>query len=75
MSEGNLAKLLETWEQLGPMEREVILILASRILTGQRQYGFLSPDKKLWYHEAHEEGLDMAVYLASALYAHSKRKA
>lgn len=69
--------MLEVWEKLGPMERSILNTLAHRIYAGQRKYGMLHEAKKVWTWEAAEEGLDQAVYLASALVAlteESKRR-
>lgn len=77
MTPTSIDTLLTVWEKLGPMERSVLNTLAHRLYAGQRKYGKLDENKKEWTWEAAEEGLDQAVYLASALVAlteQSKRR-
>lgn len=57
------------WEKLGPLERSVLNTYAWRLYAGQRKYGQLEEDKKVWTWEAAEELLDAAVYLGAALVA------
>jgi hypothetical protein len=56
-------------EQLGTDELAVLAVIAERLRLGQRQYGALDAvhDRRDWTHEALEEALDLAVYLAAAL--------
>lgn len=51
------------------MERSVLNSLAWRLRAGQRKYGKLHENKKVWTWEAAEEGLDQSIYLAAALVA------
>jgi hypothetical protein len=46
----------------------VMLAIAQRLRMGRKQYGELriSEDPRDWTKEAHEEALDMSVYLAIA---------
>lgn len=60
-------KLNLAMEQLGHMERMVLATIAERLLAGQKQYGKLTPGKKVWTKEAHEEALDGMVYMACQL--------
>ena len=51
---------------LGPDERRVVLLVAKRLALGAKAYGKLrvEGDARDWRHEASEEALDLAVYLA-----------
>jgi hypothetical protein len=49
------------------MERKALTVFASRLLNGQKVYGFLYNDKKDWTFEALEEVMDALVYLSAAL--------
>lgn len=52
--------------QLEPDAARVMLAIAERLRMGRSQYGTLriSQDPRDWTKEAHEEALDMSVYLA-----------
>lgn len=50
------------WNQFGPNEKKVLYIFATRLLTGQRLYGKITPKKKNWVKESLEEQLDSSVY-------------
>ena len=54
------------WDLLGPEEKLVIQYLASRLLTGQRQYGSirLAVDPRDFRKERSEEIADLLVYTA-----------
>lgn len=57
-----LERLLELWEKLGEIEREVLATFTERLYMGQEAYGFLTYGKKDWVKEAYEESLDRCVY-------------
>jgi hypothetical protein len=54
--------------ELGPDERRVMLVLARRLLAGQRAYGRLdvATDGRDWRRERADELADALVYLAIA---------
>jgi hypothetical protein len=54
------------WHELGEEEREVLLLLAARLLKGQREHGVfdLARDPRDWTREKREEALDLIVYNA-----------
>ena len=62
------AELADVVAQLGADERKVLLVLARRLLQGQRTYGLLSvaTDGRDWLHEQSEELQDALVYTAIA---------
>jgi hypothetical protein len=62
-------ELLRIYEELGPLERKVLMTLVYRLYAGQRKYGKLEEGKKVWTWEAAEEAIDMAVYLSTSLVA------
>lgn len=62
-----LSELASVWTKLGPMERQVIVHVAERLLMGQGAYGPLYSRKKNWRKEAAEEALDGVVYSACEL--------
>jgi hypothetical protein len=68
-----ICALLDLWEQLETRERHALLIISSRLLAGQKQYGPLSPGKKNWQKEAFEECCDLAVYMAAGLVDYSEK--
>ena len=53
--------------QLGDDEARVVLLVARRLAMGRKAYGPLDirGDRRNWRHEASEEALDCAVYLAA----------
>lgn len=62
------AELLDVVAELGTDERRVLLVLARRLLQGQRQYGRLdvAGDRRDWRRERAEELADALVYGAIA---------
>lgn len=63
----HLEIILDMWEKLGVMEREVLSTLALRLYAGQRKYGKLEENKKPWTWETAEEAMDASVYLAAEM--------
>ena len=63
------AQLPITFPDLGPDESRVVEAVAARLRMGARQYGplDLATDRRDWRHEAAEEALDLAAYLACEL--------
>jgi hypothetical protein len=61
-------ELLAVVSELGPDEERVLLVLARRLLEGQRTYGLLSlaTDGRDWLRERSEELADALVYTAIA---------
>jgi hypothetical protein len=59
-------ELLDVLAELGEQERAVLLVLARRLLAGQRCYGRLdlAKDPRDWRKEATEEAADLAIYMA-----------
>jgi len=57
-----MTDLKSYWNQFGPNEKKVLYIFATRLLTGQRLYGKITPKKKNWVKESLEEQLDSSVY-------------
>jgi hypothetical protein len=62
------ADLLDVISELGTEERAVLLVLARRLLLGQRTHGLLSvaTDGRDWLRERSEELEDALVYTAIA---------
>ena len=62
-------RLATAFSQLGAEEREVLVLVAERLLMGQRQYGLLrlAVDGRNFAREAAEEAADGAIYAACAL--------
>ena len=60
------ASLRATCAELGDDELRVVLLVAKRLGVGRSCYGPLDikGDARNWRHEASEEALDCAVYLA-----------
>ena len=60
------ADLLDVVASLGADERRVLLVLARRLLAGQRAYGRLdiAHDRRDWRKERGEELADVLVYTA-----------
>jgi len=58
--------LRASWDALGEDERRVLVTIAERLRRGRDQYGALTiaTDRRDWRREAHEEALDLAVYLS-----------
>lgn len=57
-------RLCHAYEQLGPRSRRVLLLLADRLVQGQRDYGdFQTP--RCWPLERAHEQIDSAVYAAA----------
>jgi hypothetical protein len=48
--------------QMGNMELQAMRIFQQRILTGQKAFGVLTPNKKNWKEEMFEELVDSSVY-------------
>jgi hypothetical protein len=69
-------ELLETIGELAPEERRVLLVLARRLLVGQRAYGRLDlvRDRRDWHREAAEEAADLAIYSAIGIVADEARR-
>ncbi len=61
------APLLRVFGLLGARERRVLMVLAERLLAGQKQYGLLIRAKKNWKKELFEEQCDSSIYSAAAL--------
>ena len=63
------AQLPIAFSDLGPDESRVVEAVAARLRMGARQYGPLDVegDRRDWRHEAAEEALDLAAYLACEL--------
>ena len=61
------ASLRATCAELGDDELRVVLLVAKRLAMGRKAYGPLDikGDARDWQHEASEEALDCAVYLAA----------
>ena len=61
-----VADLAATLALLGDDEVRVVLLIAKRLVVGRKAYGPLDVhgDRRDWAHEASEEALDCAVYLA-----------
>jgi hypothetical protein len=60
-----LSALSATVGALGPKERQVLLVLAKRLLMGQTQYGLLDPhDGRDWRKERAAEFADAWIYTA-----------
>jgi len=59
-------ELMATLDKLGDDEVRVVLLVAKRLAMGRKAYGPLDikGDARDWQHEASEEALDCAVYLA-----------
>ncbi len=70
-------ELLEVIAELAEQERSVLLVLARRLLAGQRGYGRLdlSKDARDWRRERAEELADALVYGAMAEVAAALGKA
>jgi hypothetical protein len=64
-------EFVREWEHLGEDERRVLVTLATRLRRGREQYGELAiaTDRRDWQREAHEEALDLSVYLSIATLA------
>lgn len=60
-------ELMRVAGELCDREARVLLRIASRLLFGQQEYGPLTFGKKDWKDEAHQESLDMAIYLSVLL--------
>lgn len=61
--------LLETYDALGPIERDIIERIAARLFMGAAQYGVMQEqDSRDWREEAKQEVLDALVYTARALH-------
>jgi hypothetical protein len=60
-------ELAVTLDELGADELRVVLLVAQRLAVGRKAYGPLDikGDRRDWRHEASEEALDCAVYLAA----------
>jgi hypothetical protein len=58
--------LAATLALLADDEVRVVLLIAKRLVVGRKAYGPLDihGDRRDWHHEASEEALDCAVYLA-----------
>jgi hypothetical protein len=71
------ALLLEVVNELGEDERRVLLVLAKRLLLGQRTIGMLraATDGRNWLQERSEELADALIYTAIAEVAASTRAA
>lgn len=67
MLDNDLHKLNEIFEQLGDDEKEIIEVLAERLLEGQKRYGKfdLDSDDRDFQQEAFEEDCDWLVYRAA----------
>lgn len=61
-------RFMQSWSALGNQEREVMCILASRLLAGQVAYGKLYPGKLAGPKETLEEACDASIYTANAMY-------
>ena len=63
----SLTQLILVWNDLGNVEKRVILRIATRLRWGQDAYGvFGDKDKdKNWYREIQEEAMDASVYVAA----------
>jgi hypothetical protein len=61
------ASLRATCAELGDDELRVVVLVAQRLAMGRKCYGALDiqGDRRNWRHEASEEALDCAVYLAA----------
>jgi hypothetical protein len=61
-----VSDLLDVIAELADEERAVLLVLARRLLAGQRTYGRLdlARDARDWRKEAAEEAADLAIYTA-----------
>jgi hypothetical protein len=64
--EGLAHELDEACDALGLDELRVVALVAKRLVLGRKVYGPLdvAGDRRDWRHEASEEALDCAVYLA-----------
>jgi hypothetical protein len=62
-----VADLAATLALLNDDEVRVVLLIAKRLVVGRKAYGPLDiqGDRRDWGHEASEEALDCAVYLAA----------
>jgi hypothetical protein len=71
------AELLLVVDELGPDERRVLVVLARRLLAGQKAYGRLdvATDTRNWRRERAEELADALVYTAIAEVAATLGKA
>lgn len=58
------SNIRDTWAQLGALEKQVLCVLADRLLKGQAQYGALNlrDDKRDWRKERAEELADAMIY-------------
>lgn len=60
-------ELLDTVTELGVYERKILLLIARRLLLGQKHYGKFCPNiPKDWVKEEAEELADAWVYRAAA---------
>jgi hypothetical protein len=62
----SLGELADAARELGADERRVLVAIARRLAVGRKCYGVLDVqgDPRDWRHEAAQEALDCAVYLA-----------
>ena len=65
-----MAALAEATASLPDRELRVLTRIATRLVTGVRTFGPLTPKKRVWKREAQEEALDAAVYLSCELEEH-----
>jgi hypothetical protein len=71
-----MSDLLDVIAELADEERAVLLVLARRLLAGQRTYGRLdlARDARDWRKEAAEEAADLAIYTAIGIVADAMKE-